>query len=103
MKHLIKHDLSIPLAKQATEKAFEVYKARFAEYNPTFRWATDNKADISFNAKGITLKGSMTVVANQIELELDVPFLFKIFQGKAVDIIDAEVKVWIEKAKAGQL
>jgi hypothetical protein len=103
MKHLIKHDLTVPVAKQATEKAFEVYKARFAEYNPTFRWATDNKADISFNAKGITLKGSMTVVPSQIELELDVPFLFKLFQSKAIEIIETEVKVWIEKAKAGQL
>jgi hypothetical protein len=103
MKHNISHDLSIPLAKQATEKAFEAYKARFGEYNPSFRWATDTKADISFKIKGVSLAGSMTVMPSIIEMDLDVPFIFKIFQKKAVEVIEDEVKIWIGKAKAGQL
>lgn len=103
IKHIIKHDLGVDTAKKVTEKAFESYKARFAEYNPTFRWASANKADVAFSAKGITLKGTFTALANQIELELDVPFVFKLFQSKAVEIIDAEVKEWIQKAKSGQI
>lgn len=103
MKHTIKHDLDIPLAKKVTEKAFESYKAKFGEYNPTFKWATDNKAEVSFKAKGITLAGSFTILPGAIELELDVPFLLKVFQSKAVEIIDTEVKEWIQKAKAGQV
>jgi hypothetical protein len=103
MKHSIRHDLSIALAKQATEKAFESYKARFGEYNPTFRWATDNRADVSFKVKGVSLAGSFTVQPTTIDLELDVPFVFRLFQSKAVEIIEEEVKSWVAKAKAGQL
>lgn len=103
MKHTIKHDLDIATAKRVTEKAFESYKAKFAEYNPTFKWASDNKADVSFKAKGITLAGSFTILPSAIDLELDVPFLLKIFQSKAVEVIDEEVKEWIQKAKAGQI
>lgn len=103
MKHSISHDLPVDLAKQATEKAFEAYKARFGEYNPTFRWASDSKADIAFSVKGVSLSGSFTVLPKVIEMDLDVPFVFKIFQKKAVEIIEGEVKTWIGKAKNGQL
>lgn len=103
MKHVIAHDLSAPIAKKVIEKAFESYKARFAEYSPTFRWASDSKAEIGFKAKGVALSGNMVVNPTNIEMELDVPFIFRIFQHKAVAIIEEEVKAWIGKAKAGQI
>ena len=103
MKHTIKHDLDVATAKKVTEKAFDTYKAKFAEYNPTFRWASDSKADVAFKAKGISIAGTFTVLPGQIDFDLDVPFLLRPFQSKAVEIVDREVQEWIQKAKNGQV
>ena len=34
---------------------------------------------------------------------MDVPFAFKLFQKKAVSVIDGEIQKWIERAKNGEL
>ncbi len=103
MKHVIRHHLDIPTAKKVTDRAFSEYSQRYPQYEPTFRWVTDTRADVTFNAKGIKLKGSMAVAEKAIELDLDVPFLLRPFQKMAVEVIEREVKVWIGKAEAGQI
>jgi hypothetical protein len=103
MKHEIPHTLDIPTAKKVTDRAFAEYSARYPQYHPTFQWAGDRKADISFNAKGIKLKGSMEVAEGKILMDLDVPFLLRPFQKMAMDVIEREVQVWIGKAKAGEI
>jgi hypothetical protein len=103
MNHSIPHDLDQATAKRVVDKAFEDYKKRFAEYDPTMRWARDDRAEIGFNAKGIRLSGAMTVAARAIDLDLDVPFLLRPFRGKAIEVIEDEVKKWIAKAKAGEI
>ena len=66
MKHSIKHSLSDELAKKATSKAFESYRERFAEYNPVVDWIRDDRADISFKAKGIKLDGNVQLKPGEI-------------------------------------
>src|SRR5262245_31075473 len=103
MKHDIPHDLDLATAKKVTDRAFAAYAAEFADYKPTLNWANERKADISFNAKGIKLAGAMHISEKTITMELDVPFLLRPFQGKAISVIEREVKVWIGKAKRGEL
>ncbi len=103
MKHTIEHDLDQATAKRVIDRAFASYKAQLPDYNPTLAWATDRLAKVAFSAKGVQIKGTMTVGTGEIVLDLDVPWLFRIFQGKAVGIIDREVRVWIAKAKAGEV
>lgn len=103
MKHEIPHDLDAATAKKVTDKAFDAYKARFPEYSPNLTWASDRRAEVSFHALGKSLNGSMEIADKTITLDLDVPFLMRPFQGKAVEVIDREVKKWIGKAKAGEL
>lgn len=103
MKHTINHELSDELAKKATEKAFESYAERFAKYNPTATWTTDSTAEVGFEAKGIKLGGTIELAPGAITLEMSVPFAFKIFQKKAVGIIEGEISDWIERAKNGEL
>jgi hypothetical protein len=103
MKHVIPHTLDIPTAKKVTDRAFAEYSSRYPQYHPTFQWANDRRADIGFNAKGIKLKGAMEVADGQITMELDVPFLLRPFQKIAIEVIEREVKVWIGKAKAGEI
>lgn len=103
MKHEIAHSLDLATAKKVTDRAFAEYKARFSDYDPTLRWVNDQRAEITFNAKGIRLNGAMELAPKAIVLELDVPFLFRPFQKTAIGIIEKEVKAWIEKANQGQI
>src|SRR5262245_56120567 len=103
MKHVIPHDLDMTTAKKVTDRAFAEYRSRFPDYEPELHWVSDRRADVRFNAKGIRLNGNMSIEEKSIALELDVPFLFRPFQKKAMEVIDREVKVWIGKAKAGEL
>jgi hypothetical protein len=103
MKHTIDHDLDLATAKKVTDRAFAEYGSRYPGYEPTLRWTNDRRADVSFNAKGVKLGGEMVIAEKSISLDLDVPFLFRPFQKKAIEVIDREVKVWIEKARNGQI
>jgi hypothetical protein len=49
------------------------------------------------------LSGSIELEPKRIGLELEVPFLLKMFQGKAIAIIETEIKEWVEKARKGEL
>jgi Putative polyhydroxyalkanoic acid system protein (PHA_gran_rgn) len=103
MKHTIDHDLDTATARKVADRAFSEYKARFPDYEPTAHWVSDTRADISFNAKGIRLKGAMEISEKAIAMDLDVPFLLRPFQKKAIEVIDREVRLWLGKAREGKL
>jgi hypothetical protein len=103
MKHVIQHDLDPATAKKVADRAFAEYSSRYPDYRPELSWVSDRRADVAFNAKGVKLNGAMEIDPGSIALELDVPFLFKPFQKKALEVIEREVRVWIGKAKSGEL
>jgi len=103
MKHLVHHGLGQERAKQVAESAIKSYEAKFAEYSPRSSWKSATHADISFSVKGMTLNGALDVGDKDFELDLDVPFLLKPFKGKALSVIEEEIKKWVDKAKAGQV
>lgn len=103
MKHSVKHDLGRELAKKATLKAFDAYRERFAKYNPSAEWVDDNRANIRFSAKGISLKGSVEVNDSSIDMDLDVPLLLRPFKGHAMGVIEDEIRKWTDKAKSGEV
>ena len=103
MKHIVKHDLDLATAKKVAQKAYESYAERFAEYSPTATWTTDRRCDVSFTVKGVKLNGSLELADGEIQMDLDVPFIFRPFKKKALDVIEREVRAWIEKAKSGEL
>lgn len=103
MQQAIKHGLDKDLARKAVRKAFDSYKERFAKYEPTANWKSDDKAEIGFTAKGVTLSGAVEVTQDTVLLDLDVPFFLKPFKGKALGIVEEEIQMWISKAKNGEL
>jgi hypothetical protein len=103
MKHTIDTGIDRPLSKKAIEKAMDAYKARFAEYQPRFDWTADDRGEFSFNAKGIKLHGNIVVRDRAVDVDMHVPLLFRVFQGKAMDVIKEQVQLWVEKAKRGEL
>ena len=100
MKHSVSHDLGQERAKKVTESALSTYAEKFAKYNPKTTWTSPNRATISFNVKGMNLSGAVEVKDKTIDLELDVPFLLRPFQGQAVSVIEGEIKAWLAKEKA---
>ena len=103
MKHVIHHGLSQELARLTCRKAIESYSARFQEYAPSADWVTEDRAEISFNAKGVKLNGAIALSPGEIGLQLDVPLLFRPFKKKAIALIDDQIRAWIDKAEAGEL
>ncbi len=102
MKHTVNHGIDKPLARKATEKALESYKERFAEYNPTVTWRTEDEARVEFKAKGMTLKGNFLLTDSDVNIEMDVPLLMRPFRKKAVDVVEKEILAWVAKAKNGE-
>jgi hypothetical protein len=103
MRHVINHSLDVATARKVADRAFAEYKSRFPDYEPTVTWVSEHRADIGFNAKGLKLKGSLEISDKEIAMDLDVPFLFRPFQKKAIEVIDREVHVWLDKAREGKL
>ena len=103
MKQEIEHGLDAATAKKVTDRAFAEYKARFPSYDPTLTWTSDRDAKIGFSAKGVKLNGAVTLRDKAIDVELEVPFLLRVFQKKALEVIDREVRTWVERAKNGEL
>jgi hypothetical protein len=103
VKHDIRHDLELSLAQLAARKAVEAYAERFADYDFRSRWVDDNMVELSFAVAGKRLDGNIRVRSDALALSLDVPFVFRVFKNKAIDIIEREARKWIDKAKAGEL
>jgi hypothetical protein len=99
----VKHDLDQATAHKAAEKAWESYSQRFADYKPRIEWTTNTHANIAFSVKGVSLKGAIDLEPQGIALELDVPFVFRIFKKQAVNVIEGEIETWIARAKAGEI
>ncbi len=103
MKHVMSHDLSPELAKKVAEHAFDAYRTKYASYDPTLTWRNDQYADASFRAKGVELGGSIELSPGKIAFELKVPFLFRVFEKKAIQVMQDELEHWVKKAKAGEI
>lgn len=103
MKHSVAHALTHDLAKKVAKKALESYQERFAEYEPRLLWQGDSNAEVSFAVKGMNLKGSFEVLADRIDIDMDVPMLLRPFRQKAIDVVEREINKWIDKAKRGEL
>jgi hypothetical protein len=103
MKHVVPHGLGLDKARKVADAAFAAYQARFPQYEPRATWVQDNRAEITFNVKGLSLKGELEVGSNDIEMDLDVPFVLRPFKGKAISVIETEIKKWVEKARAGEI
>jgi hypothetical protein len=103
MQQLIQHDLDMLTAKRVVDHAFEAYRLRFPEYQPSLRWADDRRAEASFNARGVKLQGSLLIGPKSITLDLDVPFFLRPFQKRALEVIEREVRAWLDKARAGEI
>jgi hypothetical protein len=102
MKHSVSHDLGRDRAKQVAQKALEHYKSKYPKYAPGGEWTTPYSANVRFAVAGAKFEGRLKIMDNRIEMELDVPFLFRPFRNKALQVVEADIRKWIAKAKSGR-
>ena len=103
MKHSVQHDVGQEKAIRAAKAALAAYQERFGKYDPKADWIAENRAHVSFTAKGITLKGTIEITPKTIEMDLDVPFVLRPFKGAALGKVDAEIGKWIAKARQDEV
>ena len=99
MKHSVPHDLGQERAKKVAESALSAYSQKYANYHPQVNWTGQNRADISFKVKGMSLGGTLEVTDKTIDLDIDVPFMLRPFKSQALGVIEGEINEWIKKAK----
>ena len=100
--HTVPHEVGRELAKRATVAAMSSYSDKYGAYSPKTTWTGDFTATVAFHVKGISLDGKIEVREKEIALALDVPFLLRPFRAKALKIIEREIGVWMDRAKAGE-
>lgn len=103
IKHNFPHQLDDATAKKTVDCAFAWYKKQYPEYQPQLAWQSAQKAAVSFAAKGIQIKGVLTLAPQSVLMELDVPFVLRMFKGLALEKIEKEMTRWIAEAEAGRL
>ncbi|MFT5586940.1 MAG: hypothetical protein ACI9VR_004543 [Cognaticolwellia sp.] len=103
MKHRISHDLGLELARLATARALESYREQFPEAQPEGRWVGEDRAEVAFSVAGKRLKGQIDVALENIDIELDLPLIFRPFQKQAMAVIEEEIEAWLTKARNGEL
>lgn len=103
MKHSVGHDLDPETARKVARHALEGYAKKFEQYNPRVDWLGQDAAQVSFSAKGLTVKGKVDLLPKEIVIDISVPFALKLFQGKAVSVVEREIREWVDKAKRGEM
>lgn len=100
MKHEVPHTLGQAKAREVAEQAFASYQKKFAAYEPKVNWKDTKNADISFSVKGMKLAGAIEVTDKAFVIDLDVPFMLRPFKGKALEVIEGEIREWMGKAQS---
>ena len=103
MRHLVSHELTPEQARRVAERAFASYAERYAKYEPKLTWLDATRARASFHAKGISLGGTIELQPGAIAFELEVPWLLRPFQSRAVAVVEREVRLWEQAAERGEL
>lgn len=103
MRHDIQHDLPLDVALTVARKAVSSYEQRFAAYEFGHSWRGDSKVALSFQVAGKRLAGSLEVHRDRLTFELKVPLLLRVFRNRALEILEKEARLWIERGRMGQL
>ncbi len=104
MNYVVTHEMSdLDRVKVVIEKAYDAYKMKLADYNPSLRWENDRRAKVEFTVMRKTIDANFAITDTEVRIEGSIPFLFRPFQGKIERVVGREVEKWLAKEKAGEL
>ena len=103
MRIEVTHSLSANDARRVARNVVSEYVERFERYSPVVDWQDEDHAKVSITAKGLTLRGTFSLIPSAIVFEAAVPFLLRPFSGKAQEIIEKQVELWAGRSQRGEL
>lgn len=98
-KRSFAHGLDFTRAKRVADLALLDYRTRLTKYALTVTWVTPDTADVGFIILDTCMGGQIKVTPTDIEIHVDVPLKFKLFEGAAAQIVKGEVQACVERAK----
>ncbi len=99
VRHRFPHDLPLPLARRATQRAVQAYVERFAKFQPQIQWHDEDRSTVEFKATGLTFRGRFELTQDAVLLSLEVPFLLRALRPKAIEIVGREIEHWVRKVR----
>lgn len=103
MEYTVKHGLpDRARVRTVVEKAYGAYKERLANNDPTLTWDGDSAAKIGFTVMGKSLITDVSIDDTNLNITGKIPFLFKPFEKKILDVVGGEVEKWLQKARDGE-
>lgn len=88
------HNLPKQELKDRLESEIPGLLAQFGDAVSDVRHSWDgNQARVSFRARGMSIKGTLTVTDTAVDLDVKLPFLAKMFEGA----IRGEAERWMEE------
>jgi hypothetical protein len=104
LRYATKHGLAHPAQVRAAVDAIAThYMERFPDYDPSFRWLSDDKAEVTFRAMGQTLCTTLTIRGDELIAEGKLPFVFFPFKGKILQVLEREIETSLRRARSGEL
>lgn len=103
LTHTVTHDVDLSTARRATRRAFEEYQHRLAAYEPRIAWKDDDHAEVAICVKGFALHGAVALHDHTIDLAMEIPWMLKPFEKRAMTVMDHEIKTWLARAHAGEV
>jgi hypothetical protein len=98
VKHRIEHTLGRERAKELADQAWAHYRTRHSRFSPEAQWDEPYRARITFHALGAKLEGFATFEEQAVVIDFKVPLLLKPFEKQAVQLVETEVRTWLDKA-----
>ena len=94
MRVATRHNTSKRSARETVEGQLQGLLTRFGQSvsDPTYRWK-DDTLEFAFRAFGAELTGTLEVTDTELVLDVNVPFQFKLFEGK----IRSEAQAWCDQ------
>ncbi len=102
-RHTLRHEVTRKQARDAIDTALQVYCRKFPQYAAKTTWVNDHRAQTAFHVRGKTLVAEVEIFDDRLEMGMDVPLMFWPFRGPALRVIEAEIRKWLGRAKAGEL
>jgi hypothetical protein len=101
MKHRIECPVGETAACEIIRAALERYAQRYQRFEPELSWSDAGHASFAFVVAGARVQGELVVAEGYIDVEVEAPWLLRIFRAEAVRRIDAEAEHLFSQAAAG--
>ena len=92
MRHRIERSCGPARTRRILDEAFAAYAERYARYRPHLKWYDDSRAAFGFRVRGLKVTGTLSLLADAIDLEVQVPWMLRPLHDLARRTIDAEAE-----------